>query len=148
MASSYEAHPDLQQELLQEMSLAVWQALSNFKGDSSLKTYVLRVAHNKAVTHVAYQVKQPKSESYCETDMPLPSPQTTAEHRIVKQDEVKQLLAAVRQLPLQPRQIITMSMEGLSYQEIAEVCGITASNVGAIINRAKKTLLEQMHHDG
>lgn len=73
MAATYEANFHMRQELLQEITLAVWQALEKFKGDSSVKTYILRVAHNKAITHVAYHVKQPRNDSYCETESPDPS---------------------------------------------------------------------------
>ncbi|WJG09367.1 RNA polymerase sigma factor [Aliiglaciecola sp. LCG003] len=148
VASSYEANEHLRQELLQEISLAVWQALKGFKGNSSLKTYVLRVAHNKAVTHVSYHSKQPNNDSYCEVDNPIAAVhQQTSEQNLSQQAAIQHLLEGVRKLPLQARQIITMSMEGLSYQEIAEVCGIKSVNVGVIINRAKKTLMEQVQYE-
>ncbi|GAB2688225.1 RNA polymerase sigma factor [Aliiglaciecola aliphaticivorans] len=159
IASSYEANQHLQQELLQEISLAVWQSLKAFKGNSSLKTYILRVAHNKAVTHVAYHAKQPSSERYCEIESPHSTSATSAtngaftdrrpspESDLAKQHKVNLLLQAVRQLPVQSRQIVTMSMEGLGYQEIAEVCGISSTNVGVILNRAKKSLTEIINHE-
>lgn len=147
VASSYEANLHLQQELLQEISLAVWQSLKGFKGNSSIKTYVLRVAHNKAVTHVAYHAKQPNNESYCEIENPSSDMSVSTEKTVSQQSVVSNLLHAVRRLPMQPRQIVTMSMEGLSYQEIAEVCGVSVVNVGVILNRAKKTLMEQLNHE-
>ncbi|GAA0855035.1 sigma-70 family RNA polymerase sigma factor [Aliiglaciecola litoralis] len=147
VASSYEANPHLQQELLQEISLAVWQAMRAFKGNSSVKTYILRVAHNKAVTHVAYHAKQPNNESYCEIDNPSSAIGISAESVIDQQSNVSDLLQAVRRLPMQARQIVTMSMEGLSYQEIAEVCGVSSVNVGVILNRAKRTLMEQLNYE-
>ncbi|TRY33369.1 RNA polymerase sigma factor [Aliiglaciecola sp. M165] len=147
VASSYEANPHLQQELLQEISLAVWQALKGFKGDSSIKTYVLRVAHNKAVSHVAYHAKQPFNDSYCEVESPLASLMPGSEQQLSQQASTKALLDSVRALALQPRQIFTMAMEGLSYQEIAQVCGISSGNVGVILNRTKKTLMERMQHE-
>lgn len=147
VASSYEANLHLQQELLQEISLAVWQAMKGFKGNSSVKTYVLRVAHNKAVTHVAYHAKQPHNEPYCEVENPSSDTSMSTEKSVSQTSMVSSLLQAVRRLPMQPRQIVTMSMEGLSYQEIAEVCGVSVVNVGVILNRAKKTLMEQLNHE-
>lgn len=147
LASSYEANHHLHQELLQEISVAVWQALKGFRADSSLRTYILRVAHNKAVNHVAYHARQPRNDSYCEVSQPLPSHVPSFESSIGQNQQVQKLLSEVRKLPLQARQIVTMSMEGLSYQEIAEVCGLTTSNIGVILNRAKKSLLESMHDD-
>lgn len=147
VASSYEANAHLQQELLQEICLAVWQAIRSFKQQSSIKTYILRVAHNKAVNHVAYHAKQPNSESYCEIEQPLGDPSLCQDKQLEQEMQISQLLQAVRTLPLQSRQVITMSMEGLSYKEIATVCGLTESNVGVIINRARKTLEEQLEHE-
>lgn len=147
VAASYEANPDLRQELLQEICLAVWQALSRFAGNSSLKTYVLRVAHNKAVNHVSYQARQPYNETYCEVTAPQAAGHAaTPESGTEKQRQSEALVDAVRELPLQSRQIVTMSMEGLSYQEIADVCGLKVTNVGVILNRARKQLMEKVHN--
>lgn len=147
IASSYEANTHLQQELLQEISLAVWQALARFKGDSSVKTYIVRIAHNRAVNHVAYHAKQPRSDSYCEVSAPMASSTHSVETSTQQKNQLERLLQAVRELSIQNKQIVTMSMEGLSYQEIAEVCGISVSNVGVILNRAKKTLMEKVQYD-
>ena len=147
VASSYEANPDLKEELVQEICLAVWQALSRFKGDSSVKTYVMRIAHNRAVNHVTYHAKQVDKASYCESEAPVASAISGTEQNVMHQNKLNNLLVAVRALPIQTRQVVTMSMEGLSYQEISEVCGLTSSNVGVILNRAKKQLAETIHHD-
>ena len=147
VAASYEANPALSQELTQEMCLAVWQALDRFRGASSLKTYVLRVAHNKGVNHVAYYANKPKEEQFCEMTSLNSSKITDVERQQSHSQQVALLLHHVRQLPIQTRQIVTMSMEGLSYQDIAEVCGIQVNNVGVILNRARKGLLESMQND-
>jgi RNA polymerase sigma factor (sigma-70 family) len=138
VAASYEANHHLRQELLQEISLAVWQSLSKFKGDSSIKTYILRVAHNRAISHVAYHIKMPHNLSYCELTEPSPSSTPNSESTLVQQQQIANLLNEVRKLPIQTRQIVTLSMEGLSYQDIAEVCGIQLSNVGVILIEVKK----------
>ena len=60
IAATFEANKSLQDELIQEMSLAVWRAFegaskdsgSGFRGEASVKTFVAKVAHNKAVDHV------------------------------------------------------------------------------------------------
>ncbi|WP_235594651.1 RNA polymerase sigma factor [Paraglaciecola hydrolytica] len=146
VAASYEANHHLRQELLQEISLAVWQSLATFKGDSSLLTYILRVAHNKAVSHVAYHAKYPRNDSYCEITHASESQTLNSESHMQQQQQINTLLDEVRKLPIQTRQIVTLSMEGLSYQDIAEVCGIQLSNVGVILNRSKKVIMEAMAH--
>ena len=146
VAATYEANFHLRQELLQEISLAVWQALEKFEGNSSVKTYVLRVAHNKAITHVAYHAKQPRNDSYCEVETPQPSQQASTDVQIAQQQQIQSMLKEIRKMPIQTRQIVTMSMEGLSYSEIADACGISNSNTGVILNRARKILMESIHN--
>jgi RNA polymerase sigma-70 factor (ECF subfamily) len=146
VAATYEANFHMRQELLQEISLAVWQALEKFKGDSSVKTYVLRVAHNRAITHVAYHAKQPRNDSYCEMESPEPSHRPSTDEQIDQQQQIQLMLAQVRQMPIQARQVVTMSMEGLSYDEIADACGISPSNAGVVLNRARKVLMESIQN--
>lgn len=146
VANSYEANEAMQQELLQEIAIAVWQGLSRFKGDSSVKTYILKIAHNRAVTHVASQVKRVDTHRY-ENDTlgsdGYQSPQYSPEVVSSQQQSLARLLQAVRALPLQPRQVLTLSLEGLSYDEIAEVCGISKNHVGVILKRAKQKVLQE-----
>jgi len=146
VAATYEANFHKRQELLQEITLAVWQALDKFKGDSSIKTYVLRVAHNKAITHVAYHAKQPRNDSYCEMESPEPSHKPSAVEQIDQQQKFQMMLGQIRQMPIQTMQVVTMSMEGLSYDEIADACGISSSNAGVVLNRARKVLMESMQN--
>jgi RNA polymerase sigma-70 factor (ECF subfamily) len=146
VAATYEANFHLRQELLQEISLAVWQALVRFKGDSSVKTYVLRVAHNKAISHVAYHAKQPRNESYCEVATPQLNQAVSSDVQLAQQQQIQSMLKEIRKMPIQTRQVVTMSMEGLSYDEIAGACGISSSNAGVILNRARKVLMETIQH--
>ena len=128
------------------MCLAVWQALDNFRGASSMKTYVLRVAHNKGVNHVAYYANKPREEEFSEVTNVGQAKVQDVELLQSQSQQVERLLQQVRELPIQTRQVVTMSMEGLSYQDIAQVCGLQANNVGVILNRAKKTLVESMNN--
>ena len=57
VAATFEADPTLQQDLLQDIFFAVWKALASFKAQSSLHTYVYRVAYNQALSHVTKQVR-------------------------------------------------------------------------------------------
>lgn len=156
VAATYEANESLRQELYQDICMAVWQAMQAFKGDSSIKTYLLRVAHNRCVSHVSKALNNIKTEAFDEnaiqqtsgaiqlaSDMQSKAPEQT----LIQTKQVERLLSAVRHLKLPARQVITLSLEGLSYQEIAEVTGLSTSNVGAIINRTKKDLQRQMQND-
>ena len=51
---------------------------------------------------------------------------------------------AIRRLKIPARQVITLSLEGLNYKEIAEVTGLSVSNIGVILTRVKKELQREM----
>lgn len=70
----------------------MWQALEKFKGDSSVKTYVLRVAHNRAITLVSYHAKQPRNENYCEVKTPQPSQQVSSDVQFPNSSRFKPFL--------------------------------------------------------
>jgi RNA polymerase sigma factor (sigma-70 family) len=137
IASTFESDPELRQDLLQEISLSVWQAMTRFRGESALKTFVYRVAYNRALNHVAKQsrrlIKQEVDEGYI-SDHPAPTPHDESDHRVDK------LMLAIRQLPVMQRQLVTLSLEGLTYAEISEVMGLGESNVGVKLHRAKAKL--------
>jgi RNA polymerase sigma-70 factor (ECF subfamily) len=138
VANSYEANDALQQELL--------QGLARFKGDSSVKTYILKIAHNRAVTHVASQVKRIDTHHYDQDDIGSDgyvSHARSPEVETSQHQSLTRLLKAVRALPVQSRQVLTLSLEGLSYDEIAEVCGMTKNHVGVVLKRAKQSIKQE-----
>ena len=147
VANSYEANPALQQELLQEIALAVWQGLTRFEHKSALKTYILKIAHNRAISHVASEVRRPSEEQYDDTQFATQPTHTGPEQTEQQRRKLERLLHAVRQLPLPARQVVTLSLEGLSYQEIADVCGLTTSHVGVVLKRARASLTRIMQDD-
>jgi DNA-directed RNA polymerase specialized sigma24 family protein len=53
LAYSYEAVGGIREELVQEIALAIWQALPHFRGECSERTFVFRIAHNRGLTHVS-----------------------------------------------------------------------------------------------
>ena len=143
LAGSYENNLAMRQELTQEIALHVWQALSGFRGDAQLKTYVLKIAHNRCVQHVLAESKRPKSDSLSDDTLPLSAKPLEAEQQLM----LDTLLAEVRKLPLNQRQLITLYLEGMQYNEIAEICGVSQSNVGVTINRIRKHLSEVLHNE-
>ena len=137
IVASYEADPAQQQEVLQEISLALWQALPKFRGDGSLKAFVARVAQNRAVTHVAKAAALPRK---AELDERLACAADGPEKSLEKEQQREMLLDAVRTLPLGLRQVTTLALEGFSHREIAEALGITENNATVRFARAKEAL--------
>ena len=136
IAASYEADADRLQDLLQEIVLAVWSASKKFRGESSFRTFAFRVAHNRAMTFVASEQRRNAREVM---DGGAEVVVVDAPDRKLARD---QLLDQVRSLPLPLRQVLTLALEGLSYDEIAQVLDITRNNAGVRLNRARSQLKE------
>lgn len=125
-------HDDLMQEIL----LAVWRALPRFRGDASLRTFVLRIAHNRGVTYAVVRRRERSGE---ELDL-LPDPAPLPEARLIAEQRREGLFAAIRRLAALQRQAIMLQLEGLSVREIAEVQGISEGNAGVRLSRARAAL--------
>ena len=76
--------------------------------------------------------------------LPL-SEQYAAEPR--DQAQLKMLYDAIRRLPELGASLVIMHLDGLSYKKMAEISGISESNVGVTLNRARKKLFELMKGD-
>ena len=138
LASSYESRAHAREDLLQDIRLAIWTALPRFRGDASLRTFVFRIAHNRALTHVWQRKKAGQPEEPEDVVDVRENPEASA---IQNASRVK-LVEAIRGLPIPFRQIITLALEDLSHAEMAAVLGISENNVAVRLNRARNLLKE------
>ncbi len=137
IAASYEADPSLRDDLLQDIALALWKAVPTWRGDASLKTFVARVAHNRGASHVVNCTRRPRTR---ELDEDLADSTRGPESHAQLEQKRLRLHDAVRALPLNLRQTVTLELEGFTQQETAEALGISANNVAVRLNRARKAL--------
>lgn len=141
LAASYTNKLSDRDDLLQEIAMALWQALPRFRGECSERTFLFRIAHNRAVAHLARSRSQPVSgDEEVEVHDPSPDP----EAGLAQGQLVERLRRAIRRLPVVYRQVITLSLEGLGYAEVAEILGISESNVGVRLTRARQILRESL----
>lgn len=142
IASAYEADRARREELMQEMLLAVWRALPRFRGEAPVKAFIARVAHNRAVTHVAREAAEPRRQPLDEAaPSDAPDPHQAAEAA----DMQARLAEAVRALPLALRQPALLTLEGFAPAEIAELLGLNANTVSIRLTRARATLRAQLN---
>lgn len=122
-------------DLAQDVLLAVWQALERFRGESSLKTFVLRIAHNRGLSQAWQRAKRPVS-----TDVDVPDPRSAPDELVAAQERRERFLFHLRALPLGQRQVLALALEGVSHTEIAAAVGITLENVAVRLGRAREAL--------
>jgi RNA polymerase sigma-70 factor (ECF subfamily) len=141
IAAAHEADPGAREDLVQDILYALWRALPGFRGDCAVRTFVARIAANRAVTHVQRALKRPPaSELPAELEEPGPGPEQSA----IDTDRAARLRAAVRALPLALRETALLALEGLSLAEIAEVLGVTTNAVTVRMSRARTELRNLM----
>jgi RNA polymerase sigma-70 factor (ECF subfamily) len=139
LVATHEFNPARREELRQEILLALWRALPTYRGDSSLRTFVARIAHNRAATHVAREAMAPRGTPL---DPQWPADDAGPHDRIEQADRSARLLAAVTALPLGLRQPVLLTLEGYTPREIGEVLGMTANAVSVRLTRARDALRE------
>ena len=142
LAYSYEVVAGVREELVQEIGLAIWQALAHFRGECSERTFVFRIAHNRGLTHVWR--RRPAHETLEDLEEPPVDPRPHPEEQAARTNQRERLMTAIQSLPMRHRQMIVLMLEGLSHAEIAEVVGITENNVAVRLNRARKALKDTM----
>jgi RNA polymerase sigma-70 factor (ECF subfamily) len=146
MVWAYEADPDLRRDLSQEIHLALWRSLEKFNGRCSLRTWIYRVAHNVATSHI---VRQARGKSLG-TFLTLEEAESQAgiedvEHSADRAQALSRLFALIQQLDLLDRQVMMAYLEGLDAESIAEITGLSAANVWSKIHRIKTMLVRRFH---
>ena len=141
LAGSYAGSTGERDDLLQEISLALWQALPRFRGDSSERTFLFRIAHNRCLNHIA---RRRSMDSLQALELDPADESRPVDQALSQQQDSARLTDAVRRLPVIQRQVIVLALEDMEYHEIAEVLGISESNVGVRLNRARASLRKLM----
>lgn len=147
LAQSYEADPEKRRDLLQEIHLAIWRSLENFRGECSLRTWVYRVGHNVAASHVlTNQRLRQRQVSLDEID-------DVADDRdfagsVDRQKTLERLYDFIRQLNPLDRQVILLYLEGMDAASIGDVTGISAGNTATKVHRIKKVLADRFRVGG
>jgi RNA polymerase sigma factor (sigma-70 family) len=127
-------------DLMQEIMLAVWKAIPSFRGQSQATTFLYRVSHNAALTW------HRKQRTYARRAEMAEAPSGTEESGARTNDErLEELYGAIRELAEVDRSLILLSLDGLSYQEMSNIHGLSESNVGVRLNRIKQRLAKTMN---
>ena len=139
LARGYEADPDLRRDLLQDIHFALWRSFANFSGRCSIRTWVYRVAHNVAASHVSRDRRTRSRMLGLDELEALPSGENS-ETAMAGRTALDRLLQMIQQLKPVDRQVILAYLEGMDAASIGEITGISPSNVATKIHRIKNIL--------
>jgi RNA polymerase sigma factor (sigma-70 family) len=130
VCSIYATEQEDRKDLFQEIILQAWLSFPKFKNASKVSTWLYRVALNTAINHKRREQKLPKTADYdglyeiSDTADPF-------------DEEYKILQQLISELPTLEKALVILYLEDRSYQEIAEIMGISPSNVGTKLGRIK-----------
>lgn len=148
LAHAYEANPDTCRDLVQEIHIALWRSFEGFDRRCSLRTWVYRVAHNVASTHVLRQRRaRSKALVGLEELENLPD-QNRGQQGMDRSHALARLLTLIQSLKPLDRQVILCYLEGLDAASIGEITGLLAGNVATKIHRIKNILVSRFHSGG
>ena len=128
--------PALAEDVVQEAVLRAWDNLSTFRGEGSMRGWLLRITHNTAVSELRRRREVPSDPAT------LPSrPVEGPDYRAVWVSELEAVAAALDTLDELSRSILALRVsEGMAYEQIAQTLGITLGQVKIRLLRARRVL--------
>jgi RNA polymerase sigma-70 factor (ECF subfamily) len=131
---------DAAKDLAQETFIKVWKQLPKFRNESSIGTWIFRIASNTCLRQIQKESKMPKSE------LPLEIRDEISETNIEK--DIQFLYQCISELQEVERIIISLELEDMNQKEIAEIVGLSEGNVRVKIHRIKEKLLQKFKKNG
>ena len=138
------ADPQDQDDLFQDVLVQVWSSIPAFRGEAKETTWIYRVAFNTALAWRRGERRRREGHELFLKSEDLSQAQPSHVDSLTNQEIVEQLYAAIRQLPKVDASLALMHLDGLSYQEMAEVLGISENYIGVKLNRIRKLLADQL----
>lgn len=145
LSRAYEADADRRQDLLQDIHLALWRSFERFDGRCSERTWVYRVAHNVATSHIL-RSRRSRPHLFATLDElaahsdPL---QRDPEAEVADRHALGRLMALVQTLAPTDRQVVLLYLEGLEASAIGEICGLSAGAAATKLHRLKAVLVRR-----
>ena len=126
-------------DLMQELMLALWRAVPAFRAASLPSTFIFRVTHNAALTWKrAERSYRRRLDTFQELQLPEVAGHDAGSASST--DSLELLYGAIRRLEPLDRSLVLLQLDGVSYAQIAEIHGLSDSNVGVRLNRIKQKL--------
>ena len=120
-------------DLYQEILINLWKGFPNYRGESSLKTWIWRVSLNTCSN------QERKKKSRIQT-VPLSIDIDLYNDEDAGSRQIQMLYDRINRLDVFDRAIILLWLENMTYQDIADVVGISVSNITTRLFRIKEQL--------
>jgi RNA polymerase sigma-70 factor (ECF subfamily) len=138
---------DAVDDLAQEVFIRAYRSIGDFKGESSLYTWLYKIALNLCRNHYRTRGRRPVHEEIGEDGSAtvLESEGASPEDEVVRREFWEQLRQGLAALPDEQREaVVFCDLEGMSYEEMAEVMGVPIGTVRSRIFRGRRALQERL----
>ena len=125
-------------DLFQEVLINLWRGFSTFKGESKVETWIWRVSFNTCIS----QERKKKRTA----NIPLEMGIDLFHDKDEDTRQIQMLYQRIHQLKPFDRAIVLLWLEGMPYDEIAAIVGITVKNVSVRLFRIKEELKKMSNH--
>ena len=136
-------------DVSQEVFLKLWRTLGSFRGECSIKSYLMKLTKNASLDlkrrasyrqTVSLTVENDEGEE-SQLDLPDPSEDANPEAAYLRREKIEKVRRAIAMLDEDYRQVIVMrEINGMSYREISDALGINEGTVKSRISRARESL--------
>ena len=127
------------EDLYQDVLVNIWRGLPAFRADSSMRTWIYRIALNTCVSTLRIRSRQPNQASLDEVIL-------VPDHSQEKKETVKELYECIATLGPIDKAIVMMWLDEYSYEEIADTIGLKRNNVATRLHRAKEKLKDKIKY--
>lgn len=148
----YTHHQEDARDCMQEAMLKAWRSIGGYRQDSSLETWLYRIASTTCLDFLRKQKRLPVTESadeMAETGVQPIDASPTPDEAALRSESAGELQAAIDSLPAEMRTVLILyALEGQPYETIAEM---TASSVGTVksrLSRARQKLAKYLAEHG
>lgn len=137
----YNSNDEDRKDMYQEILANIWKSLDSFRGDSSIGTWVYRVAVNTSLSYTGQSFKKMKLEVNKDMhNLNLVYEEDLLLDKLNEEARFNHLQNELNLLSVIDKALISLMLEGLSMKEISDVIGITEPNVKVKIHRIKSQL--------
>jgi RNA polymerase sigma-70 factor, ECF subfamily len=148
LANAYEADTEKRRDLLQEIHFAIWRSLPVFDRRCSIRTWIYRVAHNTAHSHIARDRRRAREQLFSLDELSEMADTHDTENVTDRDRVMLRLRELIARLQVLDRQIILLYLEDLDAASIATIVGLAPGNVATKIHRIKALLAAVFHAKG